>query len=204
MSSERIVDIGGGTPWKTGWIHEKYGNILDKKGYCLDYDISAKPHIVARADHIPFRNKSVDGVICNSVLEHVPEPRGVVDEIFRILKPGGKCYGSTPWIYPYHPCTKDYWRFSEDGLRYLFISFKKVEIFPSYEGSIKGSISAFLSEAGYRGLSNKAGAIAIVIEKLLVLLFATRRGEKYKDPAQRFVDFIYRKNNYFSSFFAVK
>jgi len=39
--------------------------------------------------YIPFENNSYDIVICNHVLEHVPNDKKAMSEILRILKPGG-------------------------------------------------------------------------------------------------------------------
>jgi SAM-dependent methyltransferase len=39
--------------------------------------------------HVPFDKDTFDVVICNHVLEHVPDDRQAMREIYRILKPGG-------------------------------------------------------------------------------------------------------------------
>jgi len=44
------------------------------------------------AMHLPFRNDIFDIVICNHIYEHVPDAQILMNEIFRILKPGGICY----------------------------------------------------------------------------------------------------------------
>jgi SAM-dependent methyltransferase len=38
---------------------------------------------------LPFRNDAFDVVICNHVLEHIPPVRLAMDEIHRVLRPGG-------------------------------------------------------------------------------------------------------------------
>ena len=43
----------------------------------------------ASAMELPFADRSFDGVVCTDVLVHVPDPSKVVDEIGRVLKPGG-------------------------------------------------------------------------------------------------------------------
>ncbi|HSQ17334.1 MAG TPA: class I SAM-dependent methyltransferase [Anaerolineales bacterium] len=40
--------------------------------------------------HIPFAETSFDWVYCSHVLEHVPEDRQALGELWRVLKPGGK------------------------------------------------------------------------------------------------------------------
>lgn len=41
---------------------------------------------------LPFLNKKFDVVICAHVYEHVPDAKKLLEEIFRVLKPGGVCY----------------------------------------------------------------------------------------------------------------
>ena len=41
---------------------------------------------------LPFKDRSVDIIICNQIYEHVPDPYRMLDEIKRILKTGGFCF----------------------------------------------------------------------------------------------------------------
>ncbi len=41
---------------------------------------------------MPVAENSVDIVICNQVYEHVDNHTGLIDEIYRVLRPGGVCY----------------------------------------------------------------------------------------------------------------
>jgi len=45
--------------------------------------------VAAVGEALPFRDDSVDIVVSLMVLEHVTDPRKVIEEVFRILKPGG-------------------------------------------------------------------------------------------------------------------
>ena len=47
-------------------------------------------HLVASVSEIPFGEGSFDVVLCNCVLEHVVEDERAMEEIYRVLKPGGK------------------------------------------------------------------------------------------------------------------
>ena len=38
---------------------------------------------------LPFKNQSFDVIFCNHVLEHIPDDTKAMQELFRILKPGG-------------------------------------------------------------------------------------------------------------------
>lgn len=42
------------------------------------------------ATELPFEDGSVDVLWCERVLQHVPEPQAAVDEIARVLRPGGR------------------------------------------------------------------------------------------------------------------
>ncbi len=70
-------------------------------GYKVGIDIyPLAPHlhffILADIHQLPLRDDYFDVVACLEVIEHVSEPRRVVDEIHRVLKDGGTLLISTP------------------------------------------------------------------------------------------------------------
>lgn len=60
-----------------------------------------------------------DTVVCQQVLEHVPRPSRVLEEFWRILKPGGKVILSVPHLSRRHELPHDYYRYTQGGLTYL-------------------------------------------------------------------------------------
>lgn len=44
---------------------------------------------VSQAGMLPFNDHCFDSVVMDNVLEHIKEPRPILDEILRVLKPGG-------------------------------------------------------------------------------------------------------------------
>lgn len=56
-------------------------------------DINFRP---ASVYHLPFKNNYFDAVVLRHVLEHLENPTDALEEINRILKPGGLFYSSTP------------------------------------------------------------------------------------------------------------
>ena len=87
----------------------------------LDIEPRGDGVIVGDICHCPeIPDASFDVVMSFDVLEHVKRPWDAVREIVRILKPGGLTVHKTPFAWRYHPCPVDYWRFSADGLEYLF------------------------------------------------------------------------------------
>jgi len=67
-------------------------------------------------------------LILDQVLEHVEKPWVAVEEIFRVLKPGGISIATGPFMVGYHPSPNDYFRYTPDGWRSLFSKFKILEI----------------------------------------------------------------------------
>src|SRR5207245_2389623 len=55
---------------------------------------------------LPLDNATVDVVCVSSLLDEAVQPEGVVSEIYRVLKPGGKVLAVTPARYDV-----DFWRY---------------------------------------------------------------------------------------------
>lgn len=96
---------------------------------------------IGDAHNLPIRDSVTDIVICQAVLEHVTHPQNIVDEMYRILKSGGRLY-----IYHAKPDKyDDYWRFTNSGLTYLLRHFSKTRIEP-----MGGIMTAFLLMTRFR------------------------------------------------------
>lgn len=55
-------------------------------------------------EQLAIPHESVDVVVCNQVYEHVPDPQFLIQQIYRVLKPGGYCYFAGPnLIFPIEP-----------------------------------------------------------------------------------------------------
>jgi SAM-dependent methyltransferase len=102
-SGSRILDLGAGEcRYKGLFAHCEYkaqdfsayegtssGLLKDSWNYGkIDY--------VCDATAVPVPDGSFDAVLCTEVLEHVPEPIRVLEEISRILKPGGSAFITAP------------------------------------------------------------------------------------------------------------
>ena len=77
------------------------------------------PEAWASGLDLPFRDASFDTVLCLQVLEHVPRPWRLLDEIARVLRPGGALVLTAPHIWGLHEEPRDYYRFTPFGLRHL-------------------------------------------------------------------------------------
>ena len=118
-----ILILGGGNIG-TG-LDKIYGN---KQINIIATDIypSNSIQFISDCHNIPLKNKSVDGVIIQAVLEHVLDPNQVVSEIYRVLKNDGLVLAETPFMQHSHEEPYDFTRFTELGHRWLFKSFKSL------------------------------------------------------------------------------
>ncbi len=82
--------------------------------------------ICKRNDCLP--DGAFDYVVCTEVLEHTLQPFEAVEEIWRILRPGGLLFVTTPFNFRIHGPLPDCWRFTEHGLRALLHRFEIVEL----------------------------------------------------------------------------
>ncbi len=93
------LDIGCSTGAMSRLLAEHFGTVTG-----IDIDQPAIDHASRTygTDRLRFRHgdamqtllppNSIDVVICAHVYEHVPDPKRMMDEIDRILRPGGICY----------------------------------------------------------------------------------------------------------------
>jgi 2-polyprenyl-3-methyl-5-hydroxy-6-metoxy-1,4-benzoquinol methylase len=51
---------------------------------------------IATIAHLPLGDQSLDGILCSSVLEYVPDPEACLAEFARVLHPGGLLVVSVP------------------------------------------------------------------------------------------------------------
>jgi len=125
-----VLDIGGGEPFQKMLApYKKWFEGVEYK--TLDSEEKYNPTVVGDAHNLPLADGTEDAIICKSVLEHLYDPKKAVEEMWRVLKPGGKALVYTHFIYPYHArkgVYKDYFRFTGEGLEYLFRDFSKIEI----------------------------------------------------------------------------
>lgn len=123
----RLLDIGcGGQPYR-----EFFNHVDNYIG--LDLPPSIHVDIYGDGMFLPFQEKVIDTVLCNEVLEHIPEPLKFMSELNRVLKPQGILILTTPQTWGLHLEPHDYYRYTKYGLRYLAeqSGFEVMEITPT-------------------------------------------------------------------------
>ena len=116
---DSVLDLGCGSGC--------FSRLLQRAGYCVTaVDISFGMLLGARqmdcamdlaagnAERLPFSAGSFDAILLSGILHHLVDPAYCVDEVFRILKPGG-CFMSfdpnirNPFFYIYRAKTSPFY-----------------------------------------------------------------------------------------------
>lgn len=165
-SHHKILDIGcGNTPYKS---------LFKCKYIGLDPLQDVHPDLVGDAWDISLPDNHVDGIILNQSLEHIAETEKTIQELYRVLKPGGLGIITVPQTMKNHSCAiphekapihnfnpkqvpywhVDYYRFTKFGLIYLFKDFKILSIKETngYFSTILQLINYFFASSDYRWL----------------------------------------------------
>jgi hypothetical protein len=98
--------------------------------------------VIGDAHALPFADGAFDAAFSLAVLEHVADPRQVVAEMVRVLKPGGWLYSEVPFIFFFHGYPTDYTRYTLEGMKRLFGALEDARF-----GMTHGPVSALLQSA---------------------------------------------------------
>jgi SAM-dependent methyltransferase len=74
--------------------------------------------------HLSFADDSVGTMVALETLEHVADPIRAVQEMHRVLKPGGVLAISSLMFFPIHAHPWDYWRFTPEAFELLLEPFE--------------------------------------------------------------------------------
>ena len=111
----RLLDAGAG--------RQAYRKMLE--GCCTRYESLDMAAADGRTDHIAdlqdtgLPDETYDAVFCTQVLQHLPDPQRALNEIGRMLKPGGRALISVPHLVWLHNEPHDYLRFTGHGMRFM-------------------------------------------------------------------------------------
>ncbi len=118
-TEETVLELGCGQSKYSKYFPNRIAVDIVKRG---GVDIVADSH------HLPFISSRFSTVMTTEMLEHVHDPQRVVNEIERVLQPGGRLILTTRFLYPIHEAPFDYYRFTKYGLAHLFRNWSDVDI----------------------------------------------------------------------------
>ncbi len=98
-----IIEIGGGVHQKrSGYIYKEFINYypldISRSSIRKYVDKYQRPGVVADASNLPFEDNSVDAIFTHTFLEHTTDPQKILNEITRVLKPGGVIIHLDAWF----------------------------------------------------------------------------------------------------------
>lgn len=167
-----VLNVGAG-----GEIFERLGALKNVKIFQIDVDPARKPDLVADVCNLSeIPDAAFDAVFMLEVLEHVRTPHTALQEILRVLKPGGRLFLSTPFIFPIHDEPHDYFRFTRYGLAFLLESFRDVSIVERNDFATSLLVLFARAMIGGGRKDNRVGAGVFILGLLISpLLWAASR-----------------------------
>ena len=118
-TTDKTLDLGAGnSPYRTCFPNQVGVDIRALDGV----------DVICDAHDLAFRDTSFDTVLCSEVLEHLCEPQRAANEMFRVLKAGGRVVLTTRFVFPIHDAPGDYYRYTRYGLQYLLRKFEITQL----------------------------------------------------------------------------
>jgi len=88
----KIIEFGG-------TIEQNYKEFSNAENYIIT-NILGDVDEIQDLTHLTYQTSSIDHAICISVLQHVFLYDRAIDEIIRVLKPGGECLITNGFLFP--------------------------------------------------------------------------------------------------------
>jgi SAM-dependent methyltransferase len=89
---DRVLDVAGGPGALAGALQPDVGavTVLDASSRLLEHVPAGITRVLGRAEQLPFGDGEFDLVTCVNSLHHIARPPRALDEIARVVAPGGR------------------------------------------------------------------------------------------------------------------
>jgi SAM-dependent methyltransferase len=166
-----VLDAGAGQcPYKSLFSHVKY----ESTDFCQVNKEYGEIDYICDLTSIPVEDNKYDMVICNQVLEHVPEPEAVLRELHRVLKHDGQLWLSAPLFYEEHEMPHDYYRYTQFAFNYLFqkvgLKIKKIEWVEGYYGTLSYQLEGAAKSLPLNPKFYGGGLLGFVVTTTVLLI----------------------------------
>lgn len=102
--SHLVLDVGCGNGWLSRALVQRGVAVcsLDASTINPRRALECVPHerhvaVVGLSQHLPFADSTFDCAVASEVIEHLPEPERALEEMLRVVRPGGRVLISTPY-----------------------------------------------------------------------------------------------------------
>ena len=180
------LDIGCGRRFLPDWMPDSEEMQVHltkrlKSTFGIDLDIASlkdnhflQNRVVGESSHLPFKDASFDVLTANMVVEHVAEPRALLSEAHRVLKPRGVFLIHTPNLWSYATLLA---RLVPERVKLRLIEFfemrKAEDVFPTlYRMNSPGRIRELAESVGLRVIHLKlteSSAQAVMLGPIVLL-----------------------------------
>jgi len=172
----RVLDAGAGDcPYRSYFTHARY----DATDLCQVEKVYGQISYISDLSNVPVRPDCYDLVFCSQTLEHVPNPKKVLTEFSRILKPGGQLWLTAPFYFEEHEVPFDYYRYTRYGISHLVeaagFTVHSIEWLEGYYGTLAYQLKQAARALPLRPLDYGTGLLGwliIIPIGLLKIIFA--------------------------------
>lgn len=96
LRDKKVLEVGCGVGFLQNVVEDYIG--VDIAQSCGEF--LCKPFVNSSVTALPFRDNTFDAVFSIFVLEHVPDPQAMLEEIRRVTKPNGLFFLCAAWNVP--------------------------------------------------------------------------------------------------------
>ncbi len=115
-----VLDYGSGDRPLEPMLAGKFDRYIAADYPATNAAHARRPDVVINTDGLDLPDESVECVVLTEVLEHLYEPKLVLQEIHRLLKPGGTFIGTVPFAMNEHEQPYDFHRYTFFCLKTMF------------------------------------------------------------------------------------
>ena len=127
-AGSRMLDIGCGDA-----VHQR---VCEHAGFDyvgLDYQ-EPEALLLGDAQSMPFKDESFEFILSVAVLQYIPHPALMMNEVYRLLKPGGRFVGTVAFLEPFHQSMHHFTHWGTfNALRHAGFEIKNIS--PSHDWS---------------------------------------------------------------------
>jgi SAM-dependent methyltransferase len=169
-----VLDAGAGTaPFRSLFKHARYETADFEK---VD-KLYAPSTYVCSLESIPVEDARFDFIVFNQVMEHLPDPKSVLVELNRVLKPTGKMIYSGPFFFEEHEQPYDFYRYTQFGLRELFsatgFSIERLDWLEGYFGTAGYQLNSMARNLPLKPQYLGGGIVGCALVPIMMLLKVT-------------------------------
>jgi SAM-dependent methyltransferase len=195
-SKDRVLDIGGRNA--TSRSHHTLRELSTNTATSIvstDVIADYSPDLVDDICNTQIPSGTFDGVYCAAVLEHVEDYGAAVDNIHRVLKPGGEVFIYVPFFWCFHDLM-DYHRFTFTELERMLRVFREYKLFlpdgNGYGGVLWQVVTFYqISKFPWLWRALSAAVNSAIAVPLTLAYFLTRRTRTADDISLKQYRFYY-------------